>query len=146
MAKVIETKIIIQASAESIWAILTDFKSYPKWNPFITSLRGEVAVGNRIRMRLEPPNATAMTFTPKILTKIDQKEFSWQGHLFIKGLFDGRHKFEIVDNGNQTCTFVHSEQFNGLLIPLLSSMLDKNTKEGFIAMNLKLKELAEAKN
>lgn len=144
MAKLLETKIIIQASAESIWNILTDFESYPQWNPFITSLTGEVQVGNKIRVRLEPPNASAMTFTPKILTKIANREFSWQGHLFIKGLFDGRHKFEIIDNGNQTCTFIHSEQFNGLLIPLLSSMLDKNTKDGFIAMNIKLKERAEA--
>lgn len=145
MAKEIKTEILIYASPEKIWSILTNFDNYPSWNPFIKSIKGEVKVGNKITARIEPPEASGMTFKPKILTLKTNKELSWLGHLLFAGLFDGEHKFELVDNGNKTTTFKQSEKFNGLLVPLFKKQLDTNTKNGFVAMNMKLKELAEQK-
>ena len=55
MAKEIKTEILIRATPEKVWAILTDFDNYRNWNPFIRSVTGEVAVGNTITARLEPP-------------------------------------------------------------------------------------------
>ena len=46
-----------------------------------------------------------MTFKPKVLTYQVNKEFSWIGHLLFTGLFDGKHKFELIDNGNGTTIF-----------------------------------------
>lgn len=143
MAKEIKTEITINAIPEKIWAILTDFENYPNWNPFIKSLTGQVTVGNRIKVRLEPPGANGMTFKPEILVFDNKKEFRWMGHLFFPGLFDGEHKFELIDNGNGTTLFRQSEKFNGIFIPLLKKMLENNTVNGFNLMNQKLKELAE---
>ena len=145
MAKEIKTEILIYASPEKIWSILTNFDNYPSWNPFIKSIKGEVKVGNKITARIEPPEASGMTFKPQILTLETNKELSWLGHLLFAGLFDGEHKFELIDNGNETTTFKQSEKFNGLLVPLFKKQLDTNTKNGFAAMNMKLKELAEQK-
>ena len=145
MAKEIKTEILIYASPVKIWSILTNFDNYPSWNPFIKSIKGEVKVGNKITARIEPPEASGMTFKPKILTLETNKELSWLGHLLFAGLFDGEHKFELIDNGNETTTFKQSEKFNGLLVPLFKKQLDTNTKNGFVAMNMKLKELAEQK-
>ena len=145
MAKEIKTEILIYASPVKIWSILTNFDNYPSWNPFIKSIKGEVKVGNKITARIEPPEASGMTFKPKILTLETNKELSWLGHLLFAGLFDGEHKFELIDNGNKTTTFKQSEKFNGLLVPLFKKQLDTNTKNGFAAMNMKLKELAEQK-
>ena len=39
-----------------------------------------------------------MTFKPNILVFEENKELRWLGKLFFKGLFDGEHKFEIIDN------------------------------------------------
>jgi len=143
MAKEITTEITIKAEPKKIWAILTDFENYPGWNPFIKSLSGKVAVGKKINVKLEPPGAKAMTFTPTVLEFTENKEFRWLGHLLFQGLFDGEHKFEITDNGNGTSLFRQSEKFNGILIPLFKKMLDTNTVDGFNQMNQKLKELAE---
>lgn len=65
------------------------------------------------------------------------------GHFIFSGLFDGEHKFELIDNGNGTTTFIQSENFKGVLIPLFKKMLEVNTLDGFNQMNQKLKELAE---
>jgi hypothetical protein len=143
MAKQISTEIVINATPQKIWAILTDFDNYPHWNPFIKSITGLVAVGNTITARIEPPEAQGMTFRPKVLAFEANKEFRWRGKLFISGLFDGEHIFQLTDNGNGTTTFHQSELFYGILVPLFKKMLDINTLNGFNRMNQQLKKRAE---
>lgn len=145
MAKEIKTEILINATPEKVWSILTNFENYPNWNPFIKSIKGDVKVGNKITVRIEPPEAKGMTFKPKILKSETNKELSWLGHLFFAGLFDGEHKFELIDNRNGTTTFKQSEKFKGILVPSFKKQLDNNTKKGFEEMNRKLKELTEQK-
>jgi len=140
MAKEIRTETMIRATPEKVWAILNDFENYPRWNPFITSLKGHVEPGNKIEIRIEPPNGKGMTFRPTILTKIKNKELSWLGKVLWGGLFDGEHKFELIENGNGTTTFIQSEKFRGIFVWLFRP---EKTQEGFIAMNKKLKELSE---
>jgi hypothetical protein len=145
-AKEIRTEILIQAPPEKVWAILTDFEKYPEWNPFIRSVTGEVAVGKEISILLTtPPDSSEMTFTPTVLVFEPNKELRWLGHFWFTGLFDGEHKFELIDNGNGTTTFRQSEEFGGILVPFFSSKLDVDTVNGFKLMNEKLKELAENK-
>ncbi|MFT5834974.1 MAG: hypothetical protein ACI97N_002618 [Cognaticolwellia sp.] len=143
MALEIKTEIIINATPEKVWKILTNFRAYPNWNPFIKSIEGQVTIGEKIIARIEPPEAKGMTFKPKILTVVKNRELSWLGHLLFPGLFDGKHKFELIDNGNGTTTFIQSEKFKGILVPFFKKQLKNNTKNGFIEMNKKLKEIAE---
>lgn len=143
MAKEIKTEITINATPDKVWAILLNFEKYPTWNPFITSIAGQARVGHKITAHMEPPNAKGMTFKPKVLTVDANKEFRWLGHLLFPRLFDGEHKFELIDNHNGTTTFIQSEKFRGILVPLFKKMLDNNTIRGFQLMNQKLKELAE---
>lgn len=140
MAKEIKKEIVIQATPQKVWKILTDFENYPNWNPFITSISGDIQTGYRITVNISPPNGSSMTFKPKVLTIIENKELSWIGSVLFKGLFDGQHKFALIDNGNGTTTFIQSEEFKGIFVWLFNP---EKTKNGFNAMNQKLKELAE---
>lgn len=139
------TKSLINVSPDKIWSVLTDFDKYPTWNPFIKYIKGTVRAGSQIEVRIEPPGAKGMIFKPKVLAFETNKEFRWLGHLLFPGLFDGEHSFKIVDNKNGTSTFIQSENFKGLLVPLFKKQLNRNTKRGFELMNAKLKELAEQK-
>lgn len=146
MGKEITTEILIHAPPEKVWAVLTDFDNYKDWNPFIPSITGDVAVGNTITARLEPPGARGMTIRPKVLAFTPLKELRWLGHLLVPGLFDGEHKFELIDNGNGTTTFRQTEKFTGILVPLFEKMLDTNTTDGFNLMNQKLREATGQKS
>ncbi len=138
--KEIKTSIIIDASPETIWGILTDTKDYPNWNPFITHFEGALTSGNNISI-----TAGGMSFKPEVRKVDPNKELRWLGKLLWKGLFDGEHIFRISENSDGSCTFFHEEKFSGLLVGLFAKKLDTDTREGFIAMNQKLKELAENK-
>lgn len=138
MAKEIITSIIINAPIHEVWKVLSDFSRYPEWNPFVLSLTGDVKKGNRIRVKLP-----GMNFSPVVKAFETNKELRWLGHLFIPGLFDGEHRFELVDKGNNTTGFIHAERFSGILVPLFRKMLDTTTKAGFENMNDALKMRVE---
>ena len=140
----IVTKTLINATPPKVWQILMNFEDYPNWNPFIKLITGVVKVGNTITVKIQPPGSKAMTFTPQILALESNKLLLWRGKLLFSGIFDGEHRFELVNSNDGSTTFLHSENFKGLLVPLFRKQLDTNTKRGFEAMNIKLKELAES--
>jgi hypothetical protein len=121
-----------------------DFNSYPKWNPFITSISGEPKLGNRLTVSINPPGGKGMTFKPNILTLESNKEFRWKGKLGISGIFDGEHYFILEFLEKDKTKFIHGEIFSGLLVPLVGKMLDK-TQKGFQLMNESIKNECERK-
>jgi hypothetical protein len=141
--KELRTEIEIQASAERVWQLLTDFPSFPQWNPFIRKASGNIRVGERLEVRLQPSGASAMTFRPTVLKVEPSREFRWLGHLLVRGLFDGEHCFTIEPLGGSRVRFSQREVFNGLLVPLLARGLDIDTRRGFEEMNQALKVRAE---
>jgi uncharacterized protein YndB with AHSA1/START domain len=43
MAKQLHAEIEIDAHAERVWQVLTDFRTYAEWNPFMTQASGIAA-------------------------------------------------------------------------------------------------------
>ena len=141
--KQLTTEIEISAPVEKVWAILTDFEKYPQWNPFIKSVDGEVAEGATFEVTLEQPDSKPMVFKPKCLKFEKNKEFTWLGHLFMPGIFDGEHIFLLLALDEGKTKFIQKENFKGLLVPFFWKQLNTKTRAGFELMNNKLKELSE---
>ncbi|MDB5261149.1 MAG: Polyketide cyclase/dehydrase [Adhaeribacter sp.] len=142
--KKLESNILIDASPETIWRVLTDFENYPAWNPFIKLIAGEKEVGKSLNISIKPPGSNGMSFKPVILKFEPSKELRWKGKLGMKGIFDGEHYFILQRNGKNATNFIQGEVFSGILVWMLGSTLDK-TEEGFNLMNRALKEQCEKK-
>lgn len=141
--KTIHTEIEINAPAERVWGILTDFAAFPTWNPFIRRITGRPAVGERLHVSIQPQGSKGMTFAPTVLEATPNKELRWIGRLLLPGIFDGEHAFRIEAGGADTVRFIHEERFQGLLVSLFAKSLDNGTQAGFVAMNQALKARAE---
>ncbi len=141
--KELRTEIEINASPERVWQLLTDFASFPEWNPFIRQAIGEPRKGAQLQVYLQPSGAKGMTFRPKVLKAEPNRELRWLGHFLIPGLFDGEHIFTIEPLEAGSVRFVQREVFTGLLVPLFARSLDKDTRRGFEEMNQALKLRAE---
>jgi hypothetical protein len=152
----IDTAIDIDAPAETVWAVLTDFTAYPEWNPR-TRITGEAAVGERLTVAPGPEAEGMPTFRPRVLAAgpvehdaspddgaSDASELRWLGHLYVRGLFDGEHSFlvEAVDDDRSRLT--QSETFSGLLAGLVLRRYGADTEAGFHDVNAALKIRAEA--
>lgn len=141
----VATEIVINAPPERVWKTLTNFKEFPRWNPFIVSLepQKEFAPGNPFKATMKLPGKKPNTLTPKFLKTIPNEELRWKGSIPIPGLFYGEHYFvlEPLASGQQT-KMVHGENFSGLLVPLLGGMLTQ-VKGCFEDMNNTLKQEVE---
>jgi len=143
--KEIRTKIEIDATPEQVWEVLTDFESYPDWNPLITSVSGDAAPGLRVSMRLEPPGRPAMTIKPTVLRSEPGREFRWLGRAGLPRIFDGEHVFELSPTADGGTTLLHREEFRGVLVWPFLAWIGGSTETGFGAMNEALKARVEAR-
>ena len=139
----VHTEVEIQASAERVWAILGDFSDYPSWNPFVRQISGILRKDERLQVTLQPPGGSAMSFRPTVIVAEANRELRWRGSVIISGIFDGEHYFVIEPRSASSVRFVQGENFSGVLVPLLGSVIRK-ASEGFAAMNAALKHRAES--
>lgn len=141
--KRLSATIDIEAKPGEVWGVLTDLETYEEWNPHIPDGRGAPVIGETIELRMVAGGDRRMTMKPTVTEAIPGEAFEWLGHLGIRGVFDGRHRFDLepVSGGTR---LTQSEEFTGFLVPLLSGMLDTSTRPGFEAMNLALKERVES--
>lgn len=135
--KRIETHLDLPATPPIVWKHLLDTSSYTSWNPFITSLTGDLEVGQRLRVRIVPVGGKPMTFKPRVTVIEPNSRLEWLGTLGIPGLFDGRHSFTLSPTGVAATRFVQAEEFSGALIPFTGKLLAR-TEAGFEAMNAAL--------
>jgi len=133
----------ITAPAETVWATLSAVSEYAAWNPFITSFTGELAVGSRVEVRIVPPGGRPMTFRPTITEVTPGRRLEWLGRFLAPGLVDGRHSFLIEALDDSRTRLTQAEEFSGVLVPVLGSMLE-GTRAGFAAMNEAVRLRAEA--
>ena len=129
--------------ADRVWSVLRAFHHYPAWNPFITQAKGDLKVGSRLTVRIEPPGMPPRTFHPVILNREPNREIRWRGSLPIPGLFSGEHVFQVKSTGELRTKLLHFEIFRGLLVPLLWKKMEEPTRQGFELMNQALKKRCE---
>jgi hypothetical protein len=143
MTRHIHTEILIQASPQRVWSVLTDFAAYPDWNPFIVSLAGKPEWGERLAVHIRTQDGKGHRFRPVVLQATAPTRLRWLGRVGVPGLFDGEHDFELQPEAGGT-RLLQRESFQGFLVPLLWRTVGPATRAGFEAMNTALKARAEA--
>lgn len=141
--KTIETKIMVDSTPEKIWSVLTNFKEYENWNPFMIKIIGDAKLGSKIEVQIQTVKGKKRTYKP-IITKFEiNKELRWKGKSLLPGIFDGERIFIIEKSAHNKVSFLHKEIFKGLGVKLIGSKLDEDLGESFKKMNIALKTRAE---
>jgi hypothetical protein len=142
--KELHTDIEINAPAERVWQLLTDFDRYPQWNPFIRSISGKPEPNAKLKAFIQPSGARGTTLRPVVLKAEPNRELRWLVRWLIPGMFYGEHIFTIERIDGDKVRFVQSEEFRGLLVPLFLWRFGVDIGRGFNEMNTALKKLAES--
>ena len=141
----ISTEVEIAAPASDVWEELTNGKAYPKWNPFVKHLSGDLEVGSHLNVTIQSEGNAPMDFTPRVLAADTDAELRWVGRLGFKGVFDGEHYFILEETDRGTTILRHGETFKGILAYPLIALIGEDTQNGFEAMNAALKARVEPK-
>ena len=109
----------IGARPERIWALLTDAAGFPGWNSTVSSIEGEIALGNRIRVRV--PLAPKRTFKLRVSELEPARRMVWRDG--AAPMFRGVRTFTLSPRGDGTTDFSMVEVFSGLMLPLIARAL-----------------------
>lgn len=137
----IETE--IAAPAERVWNVLTDFASYPQWNPMLVRMQGQPVVGGTLRFRaaLGP---LRVPLTAEVVVAEPGRELRWIGlaQHGLRRVASGEHYFLIdpIDGGH--CRLGHGEEFRGWLVPNSTRIADA-LKPQYEKVNHAIRERAE---
>ncbi|HKP52098.1 MAG TPA: SRPBCC domain-containing protein [Chloroflexia bacterium] len=122
----------IEASPETIWAILTNAASYPEWDPMADRIEGRIAPGETIKAftKLSPGRA----FPAKVTEFEPSRKMVWSGGMPL-GLFKGVRTFTLEPQGNGGTKFTIREVFSGPLLPVFGRSIPDMTSpfEQFVA-------------
>jgi hypothetical protein len=138
----ISSEIEIDATPEDVWAVLTDFARYPEWNPGFERAEGSAQVGETLRLTFAKQGGKGMKMQPTVLVADAGRELRWLGRLWVPGIFDGEHRFEIHASEPGRVRFVQAERFRGVLVPFLRKLIRVDTLAMFGAVNAALAERA----
>jgi len=133
----------IDASASLVWAILTDFASYKRWNPFIRAILGKSSNGNRLRLTLQRHGQPEHSTSSTLIYLREPRELRWRQTRLVPFLFATEHQFRIESLPAGGVRFHLTEQVEGLFASLLGRSRQRATEESFHLMNHALKLRAE---
>ncbi len=140
--RAVEAETDIAASPEEVWAVLTDFSSYPAWTAFIRRVTGRPAVGERLEVVLGATGRRPVVVHPTVVEATPGARFAWQGRLGPPGLFAGTHEFVLTDLPGGRTHLVHRESFRGV-VPAVLPGSPRGALAGFTAFNEALGRRAE---
>lgn len=132
----------IRCSDRRVWDLLTDFRTYPKWNPMIVRLDGSLAVNQKFSFTVRQTNGKRVKLSASFKTVETPTELRWGGG--IPGLLYGEHYFIIDPIGGDNCRLQHGENWSGMLMPFIWRWLEPKGKPLYPAMSEALKARSES--
>jgi hypothetical protein len=133
------TQIDIDAPAEQVWEILTNFESYPTWNPLLTEVQGKLDIGGELRVRAAfAPMAVRAT-----VTAVDKpNRFEWEDHVPLN-LLTPVFSVRLLPLPENRTRVVIAETFTGPLLPVMGRRLDTQMPPLYDAMAEELAQQVE---
>ena len=125
--RVYETMVVINASPERVWQVLTDAAAYHEWNPEIVGVEGQMGLGKRIVARVRLGDG-ALRRVPMRVSRFEvPSRMEWLGGLPLR-LFVGRRTFTVTPRSGGSEFRLHLEM-SGLLSPLISKSVGDRQPE-----------------
>jgi len=134
----IRSETVIGGTPTQVWNVLSDFSRYSEWNPGFEKAEGRAEVGQTLHLTFAKEGGRGMTMHPTVLVADPGRELRWLGRLWIPGIFDGEHCFEIQETELGRVRFVQRERFRGVLVPFLRKMIEVDTLGMFEKVNAAL--------
>ena len=140
----VETEVMIEASTQRVWEILTDAQRYPQWNPYIRELHGELVPDAGLRFRFSFLGGITLPARARVMVVRVDRELRWAGHFLRDELFRAEHYHFLEPMSESRVRLRHGERFSGTLAAVLSPFLRAWAPGRYRAANLALKQRAES--
>ncbi len=107
-----ESRITINAPLSVVWAVLSDFETYPQWNPSVL-FRGIPRQGASVPITLKL-KGRSFPFSVFMEAIDHERELRWRGG--PRRLMSGTHYFKVRALGPERTELIHGERFEGVAV------------------------------
>lgn len=139
----LRTEVEIAAPLAHVYRVLTDFGSYEAWNPFLTSLGGQLVVGEKLKLELSLPEGKIYLLEPQVTQVTENSELRWRSRFLFPALLEAEHFFLLSERGPRLTRVVQGQNFSGFLLRFARNALTLSAR-GCVYMNQALKKRAES--
>ncbi len=137
------TEIDIEASKDAVWGVLTDFASYPAWNPFLRAVRGSLREGERLEVEIAVNGSAPTKIHPKIILVDDSPQFRWRARFGVPGLLECEHCLIVEEFRPTRVRFFQRQKWSGALVGRSADRIEA-FRLGSEAMNAALRSRVDA--
>lgn len=138
--KSVRHEIIINASPEKVWQVLTNTDAYPEWNPTMQLVKGNVKVGNKVTYKFSQDTDKSYEVPITVREIIPQKLLNQYGGTPLILTYD--HRYNLEPQGNTTKVIIN-EDYKGVGVHFWNP---KPVEKAYGSLNKALKQRAEELN
>ena len=138
--KSVHSEILIKASKEQVWSVLTNGAEYDSWNTVINSFEGDLVEGGKVKFMFNqeegksyPIEATVKKIKPNEL--LNQK-----GGIGVVMTYDHQYILKEVDGGTKVT--IH-EEYRGVMVPFWNA---EPVQKAYDRLNQDIKSKVESLN
>ena len=143
MQRAVEHRIGVQAPAELVWEVISDFATWGQWNPVHPRIEGEMRIGTTLTVDFVTEGASPTTLTPIVQDWVPYEQLHWRTKR-LKGFVTAIRYIEIDKKGEENAIFSNGELFVGPLVRFVSRAERRRLRAAFTIMGEAVRDRAEA--
>lgn len=144
--RTVTTEIEIAAEPSEVWSKLAQIDKWKDWSPIIKDSEGNASLGSKLVITMISEEGKDGKPGPRyepVITQFDvNKNLTWTANMMAGFIMTNGKVLELVETGSGT-KLIHKETFQGAMVPLMWSSVEKNVPGMLDSMNLALKSLVE---
>ena len=109
--KQVHAELVVPATPEQVWSVITDPAGYPGWNPVFVGVEGTYAEGAKMAYKLKDQSGKVSDVTAMVMRFEPGKELNQYGGLRGVLTFDHQWLLEPVEGGTRV---IQHEEYRGI--------------------------------
>lgn len=143
MKRAVEHRIGVQAPAEIVWEVVSEFETWHQWNPLYRKAEGLLKIGTVLTLEQHLAGEPAKVIAPIVQDWVPYEQLHWRSSR-MGGFVTAIRYLEIENMGPENATFSNGELFMGLLLRFVSRDERRRLKTAFTQMGEAVRDRAEA--
>jgi len=141
---IVSETVEIDAPQDFVWSVLTDYPSYPEWNPYTVRVEATLAIGGRVGLHLPDPGNPGQTFENVEWMSVIEAPHHLQYNTGteLPGIHAVRDQW-VEDLGDSRSSYRTTDVFTGEIAKLVFDLQGAWVTDGFNATAHALKARAE---
>ena len=143
MQRAVEHRTGVQAPAELVWELISDFSTWGDWNPIYRKAEGQMKIGTPLTIEHALPGEPVRVIQPIVQDWVPFEQLHWRTSR-LGGFVTAIRYIEIENMGPQNSTFSNGELFMGPLVRWVSKADRRKLRIAYTQMGEALRDHAEA--